>query len=245
MPKPHWFPFYPNDFLASSKVALLTTEEIGAYLLLLCHAWQDPQCSLPDDDEALSKLGRIKGDMTSLRACFTVKKYRLINERLYKEWIKANEQKELASKHGKQGAMKRWIATPLATPLGLAIQNDSSSSSSSSSSSELRKDKKMSVRTSLTLNDTWIEELKKNPAYLHINWIVEFGKMDAWFSKPANQHRKRTQTFVLNWLNKIEAPMQGGNGKPLPPPYPPKNDPIGRGQWKHAFGKPEDYGYVQ
>lgn len=65
----------------------------------------------------------------------------------------------------------------------------------------------MSLRTSLTLNDAWIEELKKNPAYLHINWIVEFGKMDAWFSKPANRNRKRTQSFILNWINKVEAPI--------------------------------------
>ena len=136
MPKPIWFPFYPNDFLASSKVALLTTEEVGAYVLLLCHAWQDSQCSLLDDDEVLSKLGRIKGDVTALRSCFTVKKHRLVNDRLCQEWIKCKEQKELASRHGKQGAMKRWIATPLATPLGLAIRNDSSSPSPSPSPSE-------------------------------------------------------------------------------------------------------------
>lgn len=104
MSKPIWFPFYANDFLSSSKVALLTTEEIGAYVLLLCHAWQDPQCSLPDNDEDLAKLGRIKGDMTTLRACFRVKKHRLINERLYKEWENVKEKSELA----KRSIAIRW-----------------------------------------------------------------------------------------------------------------------------------------
>lgn len=245
MPKPHWFPFYPNDFLASSKVALLTTEEVGAYLFLLCHAWQDPTCSLPDDDEALSKLGRIKGDVTALRACFTVKKFRLINERLYKEWIQANKNKELASLHGKEGAKKRWMATPLATPLGLPIRNDSSSSSSSSSPSELRiKKKSMPLRATLLVDSEWISELGKNPAYQHINLAIEIGKMDAWLALPKNAKRIKTRSFVLNWLNKIEAPMSGasGNGQ-RPPPPPPKNDPIGRGQWGQTWGDPRKYGY--
>ena len=208
MPKPHWFPFYPNDFLASSKVALLTTEEVGAYLFLLCHAWQDPTCSLPDDDEALSKLGRIKGDVTALRACFTVKKFRLINERLYKEWIQANKNKELASLHGKEGAKKRWMATPLATPLGLPIRNDSSSSSSLPSELRIKK-KSMPLRA--TVNDRWLEQLKSNPAYQHVNWVIEFGKMDVWLAKPGNEKRKKTPSFILNWLNKIEAPLSNGN----------------------------------
>jgi uncharacterized protein YdaU (DUF1376 family) len=244
MAKPIWFPFYPNDFLASSKVALLTTEEIGAYLLLLCHAWQDPQCSLPNDDEALSKLGRIKGDVTALRSCFTVKKHRLINERLYKEWIKAKEQRELASTHGKQGAMKRWTATPLATPLATPIQNHSSSPSPSPS--ELREKKKSSpLRATVVIDSEWITDLGQNPAYQHINLSIELGKMDAWLALPKNAKRKKTRSFVLNWLNKIEAPMSSvsGNGQ-RPPPPPPKNDPIGRGQWKMVYGKPEDHGYV-
>ena len=147
MSKPIWFPFYANDFLSSSKVAVLSTEEIGAYVLLLCHAWQDPTCSLPHDDEKLSKLGRIKTDMTALKECFTVKKGRLVNERLYTEWLKANENKEVASRNGHNGAIKRWhtkaiatpLATPLATPMANEWQNDSSSPSPSPSPSNIIK----------------------------------------------------------------------------------------------------------
>lgn len=154
MSKPHWFPFYPNDFLSSSKVALMTNEERGGYILLLCHEWNDPQCSLPDDDVAVRKLSQLIGDLELVKSCFIRKRGRLVNERLHNEWIKAKEHKELSSLHGKQGAMKRWMATPLATPLATPSQNYSSSpsplpsplSSSSSSSSESESEKE--VKTS-------------------------------------------------------------------------------------------------
>jgi hypothetical protein len=101
------------------------------------------------------------------------------------------------------------------------------------------------LRATVQVDSVWLSELGKNPAYQHINLPVEIGKMDAWLALPKNIHRKKTRSFVLNWLNKIEAPMSntGSNG-PRPPPPPPKNDPIGRGQWKMVYGKPEDHGYV-
>lgn len=72
----------------------------------------------------------------------------------------------------------------------------------------LLKNKKKSMPLRADGDDSWIEDLKKNAAYQHINFAVEFGKMDAWFSLPSHKHRKRTKAFVLNWLNKIEIPMQ-------------------------------------
>lgn len=88
MNKPVWFPFYVNDFLSSSKVKLMSNEERGGYVLLLCHEWNDPQCSLPDNDEAVRKLSELIGDLTLVKSCFIHKRGRLINERLYTEWQK-------------------------------------------------------------------------------------------------------------------------------------------------------------
>lgn len=53
--------------------------------------------------------------------------------------------------------------------------------------------------------------LKENAAYKHINLDVEKGKMTAWLSLPKNKSRRMTKQFVLNWLNKVERPMEGGN----------------------------------
>lgn len=56
-------------------------------------------------------------------------------------------------------------------------------------------------------DDEFLEELRKNPAYSHVNFPVELGKMDAWFLTPKGHGRKKTRQFILNWLNKIDAPM--------------------------------------
>lgn len=56
--------------------------------------------------------------------------------------------------------------------------------------------------------DSFIASLKKNTAYSHINIENEFCKMDAWLSMPRNKGRKKTQRFILNWLNKIEKSME-------------------------------------
>jgi hypothetical protein len=99
------------------------------------------------------------------------------------------------------------------------------------------------LRASSVVDSDWIAELGKNPAYQHINLTVEIGKMEAWLGLPKNAKRIKTRSFVLNWLNKIEAPMSVDNGQVKPPPPPPKNDPIGRGQWGQTWGDPRKYGY--
>lgn len=55
-------------------------------------------------------------------------------------------------------------------------------------------------------DEEWIESLKKNPAYSHIDIPSELGKMDAWLS--LHPGRKKSRPFVLNWLNKIEKPLK-------------------------------------
>ena len=99
------------------------------------------------------------------------------------------------------------------------------------------------LRATVLVDNDWLIGLGHNPAYTHINMAVEIGKMDAWLALPKNSKRHKTRSFVLNWLNKIEAPMSGGNGKAKPPPFPPKTDPIARNQWRQAYGDPAQYGY--
>ncbi len=50
---------------------------------------------------------------------------------------------------------------------------------------------------------------------------------------------------VEYWREHIEPPKPtNGNGHAMkPPPFPPKTDPIARGQWRNAYGNPRDYGY--
>jgi uncharacterized protein YdaU (DUF1376 family) len=58
--KPPYFPLYVKDFAADSKVELMSTEEVGAYILLLCKAWlEEPAGSLPANDKVLARWARM------------------------------------------------------------------------------------------------------------------------------------------------------------------------------------------
>ena len=46
------FEFYPGDWLNDTANALLTYEQRGVHIELLCRMWEDPDCSLPLDDDA-------------------------------------------------------------------------------------------------------------------------------------------------------------------------------------------------
>ena len=49
------FRFYPLDFIGGTL--LLSTEEIGAYLLLLCHAWDKGE--VPHDLTTIARIARL------------------------------------------------------------------------------------------------------------------------------------------------------------------------------------------
>lgn len=66
-----------------------------------------------------------------------------------------------------------------------------------------------------TPSQDFLDSIKASPAYKHIDLEIELAKMDVWLSKPVNKRRKKTPTFILNWLNKIEVPVNG-NGKQQP-----------------------------
>ena len=53
--------------------------------------------------------------------------------------------------------------------------------------------------------EDFIQSLKTNTAYSHINIDQELGKMDAWLL--ARPGRKKTRRFIVAWLNRIEKPL--------------------------------------
>lgn len=53
-------PLWTDAYLADTRH--LTTEEHGAYLLLLMEAWRRPNCSLPDNDVILARLAGLSVD---------------------------------------------------------------------------------------------------------------------------------------------------------------------------------------
>lgn len=55
-----FFNFYPDDFVSDGDVEAMTTEEVGAYMLLLCKAWREkPAATIPNDDRVLARWARL------------------------------------------------------------------------------------------------------------------------------------------------------------------------------------------
>ncbi len=102
-----YFPFYPDDWLSSSRIDTLTAEQERGYLRLLCRSWGMPDCTLTTDEAHLLKWSLLS-DADALRTLMqtfferTCKGWR--NPKLYSLWIKAQEKHLKASKN----ANSRW-----------------------------------------------------------------------------------------------------------------------------------------
>ncbi len=85
------------------------------------------------------------------------------------------------------------------------------SPSSSSSSSERKEEEKRagsaspspaSVGRSKLTDAEFIEQLRQNPAYQHLNVDSELGKLDAWLLTPRGAGKKKTRQRIVTWLNR-------------------------------------------
>lgn len=112
---PPAFQFYASDWLGSTHIALMTAEQERGYLRLLLHAWSDPTCSLPDDDEVLSRLslmgeGWFNGGSQLVRECFTKDARdarRIVNEKLLKVRESQDEWRRKSALGGRRSGASR------------------------------------------------------------------------------------------------------------------------------------------
>ena len=133
-----YFKFYASDWLGSTKRAMMTPAQRGAYIDLLAHQWNDETCSLPDDDDLLAALsglgeGWLKVGSTVLRKCFPAHptlEGRLANPRLLEirfERDKFIAQSAAAGRKSQQVQAVRRIkvgSTTLATEREPPLQQD-------------------------------------------------------------------------------------------------------------------------
>ena len=115
MTRPPFFAFYPADFAGDITVEAMTTLQVGAYILLLCKAWQaDPPASLPNDDAVLARLARltpaewseVKAGVLSPFSLGTDNRWH--QKRLRQEYEKAKALIKDRAKAGRSGAQARW-----------------------------------------------------------------------------------------------------------------------------------------
>lgn len=106
------FQFYPRDFVSSRAVSLMTPEERGGYMFLLCHAWDsDTPGILPDDDAVLAQLSGLGKRWAKCRAAiaraFVVDGGRWRQERMIEEREAQQERYERASRGARMTNNKR------------------------------------------------------------------------------------------------------------------------------------------
>src|SRR3990167_1578952 len=105
------FQFYPKDFLTDGNVAVMSLEERGAYITLLCLCWQE--CSLPNDTKRLAQIVGVPQRIflriwPAIKVCFTQRDDgRFIQGRLEKERAKQDAYRRRQSDAGKASAAAR------------------------------------------------------------------------------------------------------------------------------------------
>lgn len=106
-----YFPFYPADYMADT--AHLTTEQHGAYLLLLMTAWSRGG-RLPADPKKLARIARVSARRWHLMADDLMEFWEqdgdeIVSPRLEREYQKAVSKSEKRSASGKRGGLAKAL----------------------------------------------------------------------------------------------------------------------------------------
>ena len=112
---PPAFQFYPSDWLGSTRIALMTPEQEGAYIRLLAHAWADDDCSLPADEKALAVLSRLGARWAKhgrqILDCFEphpTRPDRIVNGKLHNLRAYYDDRSQRGAVGGRRSAEVRW-----------------------------------------------------------------------------------------------------------------------------------------
>lgn len=114
MSKSPAFQFYPADYLADANVDMMTLEQQGAYVRLLCHAWRSTTVGrLLNDPQRLSSLARMSLEQWSANSAAILRAFRvdpdgyITQKRLVEEWEKQQARYNQCVAAGKNSAKKR------------------------------------------------------------------------------------------------------------------------------------------
>ena len=104
-----WMRFFPADYLADTR--RLTTEQHGAYLLLLMDSWTSG--ALPDDDTVLARVAGLDAESwartrPAIAGYFEIADGKWVNARIEQEREHAQAYAQASSGRGKRAAAARW-----------------------------------------------------------------------------------------------------------------------------------------
>jgi len=235
------FQFYPQDWLASAKVAEMTLEEEGAYIRLICYCWMTG--SIPADPARCAKMvgkGCTVEVATAVQLAFnqisttlqpnvnqtSTSDQRMTHERLEKEREKQDRHREKSAFGGRQSAKSRSAKSMTETSKNhpsTTLQPNVNLSSSTSVEDECVLNRKKSGVPSRKEVEEYVREHAPQICaqefydfYESKNWMVGKNKMKQW------------KSAVATWRHRA-AKLQK---KPRLPDY---NTPEGMAELKSAF----------
>ena len=216
MSKAPAFMFYAGDYLASSRVQLMTLEEEGAYIRLLCHCWNAG--SIPKEPEQIARLigkGASTTLATNVSTMFIPKGKVLVHDRLeqYREerqkWIEKSREGGRKSAEMRKLLKKTQNNSDNPTAKGGSrvvddcLQPNGNTSSSTSSSNSLN-------------NIGEIPSKQEVLNYAVQIGLVEWRAEDWWLDMEAKGWRSKGDE-VVNWqafLTRVKTWWEA-DGKPM------------------------------
>ena len=221
--KPPAFQFYPKDFLSDINVQMMTMEERGVYITLLCSAWIEGE--IPDDIIILKRLCKYKNIESTrvlevwfnVTSTFVKKDGFLLHPRLERERIKQDEWKEKCRKGGLQSPKNKEDRKGTLRVAEQPFNSSSSSSSSTTKETSTNVDVSPKRKTSAPARPpqpffsfdekAWInitgEDLARwDKAYPAVNVIQQLTEMEEWLLSNPDKRKKNYRAFITRWLSK-------------------------------------------
>lgn len=223
MTKTPSFQFYPSDWLSSQRVQLMSLEEEGAYVRLLCYCWNHGR--IPDDMERLSRIIG-KGASTTLATTVSTMFQPdgnndgwLIHERLEQEREKQRRWKQKSSEGGRKSAEKRAKSKSGSTNGARVVANclpngSNQKATLQSSSSTTSPEKAREVSEEGLRFAEWFHSFLPNDRKLEAGWKANWAKVyDQMISidKRTMKEIKAVCTWALNdafWSSNFLSPAK-------------------------------------
>jgi uncharacterized protein YdaU (DUF1376 family) len=112
-----WMKFWPGNYLGDT--GHLSLAEHGAYLLMLCFAWDNSTCSIPADPKWIKRRLRVDDEeydcavQPVIEEFWTEEAGWLHQKRQRKEFFEAKASAERRAKSARKAAEVRWGVDPL------------------------------------------------------------------------------------------------------------------------------------